>query len=70
MLDWTTLAAYRLGPYQGNTVVLRHFSHIRELDQMLVRVAIRQLLRLVQMNTLAWTEEYVWAADVVYRLVR
>jgi uncharacterized protein (TIGR02569 family) len=64
------IAAYWLGPYEGNTVVLRHFSHIRELDQMLVRVAIRQLLRLVQMNTLAWAEEFVRAADVVYRLVR
>src|SRR5581483_10568043 len=31
------IAAYWLGPYQGNTAVLRHFDHVRELGQMLVR---------------------------------
>jgi uncharacterized protein (TIGR02569 family) len=64
------IAAYWLGPYQGNRVVLRHFSQVREFEQMLVRVAMRQLLRLVQTDTLEWAEEFVQAADTVYEFVR
>jgi uncharacterized protein (TIGR02569 family) len=64
------VAAYWLGPYQGNIAVLRHFSQVRELEQMLVRVAMRQLLRLVQTNTLEWAEEFAQAADAVAEFVR
>jgi uncharacterized protein (TIGR02569 family) len=64
------VAAYWLGPYQGNIAVLRHFSQVRELEQMLVRVAMRQLLRLVQTNTLEWAEEFAQAANVVAKFVR
>ena len=64
------IAAYWLGPYHGNTAVLRHFSRVRELEQMLVRVAMRQLLRLVQIDALEWAEEFTQAADKVYECVR
>jgi uncharacterized protein (TIGR02569 family) len=64
------IAAYWLGPYQGNTPALRHFSQVRELKQMLIRVAMRQLLRLVQMDALEWAEEFAQAADEVYEFVR
>ncbi len=64
------IAAYWLGPYQGNTEVLHHFSRVRELEQMLVRVAMRQLLRLVQMDALEWAEEFARAADKVCEFIR
>ncbi len=63
------IAAYWLGPYQGDTAILHHFSHVRELEQMLVRVALRQLLRLIYMDALEWAEEFAQAADVVSQLV-
>jgi uncharacterized protein (TIGR02569 family) len=64
------IAAYWLGPYQGETSVLQHFARVAALEQMLVRVAIRQLLRLVQMQALEWTDEFVRAAAVVCHLFR
>jgi uncharacterized protein (TIGR02569 family) len=66
----SAIEAYWLGPYRGETAVLSHFRHIRELEQMLVRVALRQLLRLVQMDDLTWAEEFVEAATRVQEVLR
>lgn len=63
------IAAYWLGPYQGDTAVLHHFAHVRELEQMLVRVAIRQLTRLVEAGGLEYAEEFTQAADVICQLL-
>lgn len=63
------IAAYWLGPYQGDTAVLHHFAQVRELEQMLVRVAIRQLRRLVEADGLEYAEEFTQAADVVCQLI-
>ena len=63
------IAAYWLGPYQGETAVLHHFAQVRELEQMLVRVAIRQLRRLVEAGGLEYTEEFTQAANVVCDLI-
>jgi uncharacterized protein (TIGR02569 family) len=64
------IAAYWLGPYHGQTAILYHFRHVRELEQMLVRVALRQLLRLIQMDALEWADEFAQAAENVYQLIR
>lgn len=63
----TAVAAYWLGPYLGDTSVLAHFDHVRMFDQMLIRVALRQLLRLIEMDKLRWADEYVRATDLVLR---
>lgn len=59
------IAAYWLGPYLGDTSVLSHFDHVRAFDQMLIRVALRQLLRLIEPEGLEWADEFVRAATVV-----
>jgi uncharacterized protein (TIGR02569 family) len=63
------IAAYWLGPYQGDTAVLHHFAQVRKLEQMLVRVAIRQLARLVEAGGLEYAEEFTQAANVVCDLI-
>jgi len=63
------IAAYWLGPYQGDTAVLHHFAHMRELDQMLIRVGIRQLLRLVEAGGLEYADEFTQAADIICQLI-
>jgi len=65
----TAIAAYWLGPYQGDTAVLHHFAQVRELDQMLVRVGIRQLSRLVETGGLEYADEFTRAADVICQLI-
>jgi len=63
------IAAYWLGPYQGDTALLRHFAQVRELDQMLVRVGIRQLSRLAETGGLEYADEFTRAADVICQLI-
>ena len=38
------VAAFWMGPYLGDREVLRHFEHVREFDQLLLRACIRSLL--------------------------
>lgn len=47
----------------------RRFAHMRELDHMLIRVGIRQLLRLVEAGGLEYAEEFTQAASVICQLI-
>ena len=64
------IAAYWLGPYQSDTAVPRHFALVWELNQLLVRVGIRQLSRLVEAGDLAYADEFTRAADVIRQLIK
>ena len=44
----SAIAAYWLGPNLADMSVLRHFERVPHLDQLLVRVAMRQLLFFVE----------------------
>ena len=63
------VAAYWLGPYKRNEAVLGHFAGVRELEQMLVRVALRQLVGVVQGRDYRYVQEFVDAADEVARIL-
>jgi uncharacterized protein (TIGR02569 family) len=62
------IAAYWLGPHLGETASLRHFTEVRALEQMLIRVAMRQLLGLMEMDDFQWADEFVRAASIVRQL--
>ncbi len=64
---WTFLAGQSATP--ADAAVLRHFAQVRELDQMLVRVGIRQLSRLVEAGGLEYADEFTRAADVICQLI-
>lgn len=63
------VAAYWLGPYKRDGSVLRHFRGVRHLDQMLVRVALRQLVGVVQVGDYRYVQEFIDAANEVADLV-
>jgi uncharacterized protein (TIGR02569 family) len=63
------VAAYWLGPYKGQDAVLAHVAGVRELEQMLVRVALRQLVGVVQGGDYRYVQEFIDAADEVARSV-
>jgi uncharacterized protein (TIGR02569 family) len=65
------IAAYWVGPNRGNEDVLRHFSRVPHLEQLLVRVAMRQLLFFVERGIPTHVPKlgsFGTAAEVVYRL--
>lgn len=62
------VAAYWLGPYKRDRAVLRHFRGVRYLEQMLVRVALRQLVGVVQGGDYRFVQEFIDAANEVAEL--
>lgn len=66
------IAAYWLGPNSGDETVLRHFERVPHLEQLVVRVAMRQLLFFVERGIPAKVPElgrFGLAAQMVCRLI-
>jgi uncharacterized protein (TIGR02569 family) len=67
------IAAYWVGPNSGDEDVLRHFSRVPHFEQLLVRVAMRQLLFFVERGIPSHVPNlgsFGRAAEMVYRLAR
>jgi uncharacterized protein (TIGR02569 family) len=66
--------AYWLGPYRNNPAILPAFAHIREFDQMLLRVGLRTLLISQEFSRLGAAigdveQEYRGAVEIICRWV-
>lgn len=68
------IAVYWLGPYLGGSAVLADFARVPHLEQLLVRVAMRQLLRFLgddplRPPDLRFLPEFARPAEIIARLV-